>query len=158
MIDTVNIVYNESMIDRDMLDKQQESAFYTMGPGNSNVVVITYKDRSVFVDCVGEMYLTIPNIPAHLDVADNEVYNQEWEETIIRYTDDLINYGIDTDEKLNELNKRFSDNGYQIWHNNSWFEVYSTEDDFGYDVHHELHEAIDFAVAAIQEDEYWDNL
>jgi hypothetical protein len=104
------------------------------------------------------MYLTIPNIPAHLDVADNEVYNQEWEETIIRYTDDLINYGIDTDEKLNELNKRFSDNGYQIWHNNSWFEVYSKEDDFGYDVHHELDEAIDFAVAAIQEDEYWDNL
>lgn len=158
MIDTVNVVYNENMIDREMLDKQQESAFYTMGPGNSNVAVITYKDRTVFVDCVGEMYLTLPNIPADLDVADNEVYNQEWEETIIRYTDDLISFGIDTDEKLIELDKRFSANGYQIWHNNSWFEVYSEKDDFGYDVHHELHEAIDFAVAAIQEDEYWDNL
>jgi hypothetical protein len=71
MIDTVNVVYNENMIDRDMLDKQKDSAFYTMGPGNSNVVVITYKNRSVFVDCVGEMYLTIPNVPEHLDMTDN---------------------------------------------------------------------------------------
>ena len=48
MIDTVNVVYNENMIDRDMLDKQQDSAFYTMGPGNSNVVVVTREES--FID------------------------------------------------------------------------------------------------------------
>jgi hypothetical protein len=151
------VIYNESMIDWDMLDKQQDSAFYTMGD-TTNIAVVKHKGRKLFIDCLGEMYLTIPDVPEHLDMGDPEVYRQDWEERIVRYTSDLFELGIDTDEKLNKLNERFTAKGYEIWHNNSWFEVYSDEDDFGYDVFHELKEAVDFAIRTIKDDEYWDNL
>lgn len=149
----VTITYREKVP-----ENQQDSAFHTWNPGAENLAVVEYKGRKLFIDRVGDMYLSIPNIPEHLDVADEEVYSQNWEETVIRYTNDLLSFGIDTDEKLHALDDRFSNNGYQIWHMNSWFEVYSEDDDFGYEVYHEFYEAVDFALAAIKADEYWDNL
>ena len=134
----------------------QESAFYTYSAGSENIAEVTHKGRTLYIDRVGDMYLTIPDVPADLDMADPEVYNQEWPETVIRYTDDLESFGIKTDDQLRALDERFSKNGYEIWHNNSWFEVYSQDDDFGYEVYHELNEAIDFAFAAIQDEEYWE--
>jgi hypothetical protein len=135
----------------------QDPAFYTNIGNSETIAEVTHKGRTLYIDRVGEMYLSIPEVPAELDMADPEVYNQDWHETVIRYTDDLESFGIKTDDQLRALDERFSKNGYEIWHNNSWFEVYSDEDDFGYDVHHELNEAIDFAFAAIQDDEYWES-
>lgn len=131
-------------------ENQQDAAFHTWGPDNGNLAVVTYKDRKLFIDCVGEMYLVMLNVSPSGEISESQ--------DIIRYTDDLIAHGITTDEKLRWYTEITSNMGWEVWHNNSWFEVYSEDDDFGYDVHHEFYEAVDFALANIKEDEYWDNL
>jgi hypothetical protein len=152
------INYNESMIDWAMWDEQQDAAFYTV-TGIDEIASVDYKNRTLSIVATGEMYLTIPDVPEHLDMSDDEVYNQDWEETVVRYTSDLFKLGIDTDEKLRELDERFSKKGYQIWHMNPWFELFSpTHEDFGWEVYDDPKEAIKAAVKFIQEDEYWDNL
>lgn len=136
------------------LETRQDSAFYTW-PGTTGIAVVEHGGRKVYVDCVGEMYLSVPEIPAHLDVADDEVYRQDWPHIVVRYADQLSEIGVHTDADLENLDKRFSQNGYEIWHMNSWFEVWSDEDDFGYDTFHSVSEAIDAAVQYIQDEEYW---
>ena len=64
------------------------------------------------------------------------------EYSVVRYTDDLAEYGINTDAEL----QAFADKGedYFIWDNNPWFEVCSRKDgdqDLN-EVYHELDEAI----------------
>lgn len=152
-VDGVTITYRE-VIPED----RQDAAFYVWENGAENLAVVDYNGRKLFIDRVGEMYLTIPDLPAELDMADDSVYSKAWEETVIRYTDQLEAAGIKNDFHLKMLDDRFSKKGYEIWHMNAWFEVFSQDDDFGYEVYHDFYEAVDFAVAAIKDDEYWDNL
>lgn len=133
-----------------------DPAFYVYSNGAEEVAYLHYKDRTIYVDRVGEMYLAIPEVPKDLDMADDDVYNRDWPETLIRYTNDLEAFGITNDEELRQLDERFSMKGYEIWHNNAWFEVYSDNDDFGYDVYHDWKEAVEFAKTAIRDDEYWE--
>lgn len=138
-------------------ENKQDAAFYTW-PGTTNVAVVKHEGRTVYVDCVGEMYLCVPNVPEGLDLSDPEVYNYPWDETVIRYTDQLQEIGVRTDADLAELDRRFSSNGYEIWHMNSWFEVWSPDDEFGYDAFHSISEALDFAKKCIVDNEYWETL
>jgi len=65
--------------------------------------------------------------------------------SVVRYTDDLAEYGINTDAEL----RAFEDKGedYFVWDNNPWFEVWSNKDgDQDLDeVFHELDDAIAYA-------------
>jgi hypothetical protein len=131
-------------------ENQQDAAFHTHGPGNNCLAVVEHKGRKLFIDCVGEMYLIMLNITPEGEINEGR--------DVIRYTDDLISHGITTDEKLRWYTEMTSEMGWEVWHMNPWFEVFSEEDDFGYGVYHEFYEAVDFALDAIKEDEYWDNL
>lgn len=61
-------------------------------------------------------------------------------EDILRYTSDLLEAGIDSDEKLYKL----MDSGSFV--NNSWYEVWSTEDtDYYSEPLHDIDEACQYA-------------
>lgn len=63
---------------------------------------------------------------------------------VIRYTSDLLEAGIDTDEKLSELEKRLE------WVNNNWFEIYEEgADGDWWEVHETLEEGIEAARYAL---------
>lgn len=143
------VIYNESIVDISKLPTRQDAAFYTWGPGPTNVATITRGGRKLYIDCVGEMYLVVPSIDGDKVV----------EDSVIRYSDDLENAGITSDEILNYVTTYWSmKNGYEIWHMNSWFEVYSDVEDFGYNVWHEVDEAVEACKGYLLEDEYWENV
>jgi hypothetical protein len=132
-------------------ENQQDAAFHTHGPGNNCLAVVEHKGRKLFIDCVGEMNILM------LAIVDGKINEPDSGERM-RYTCDIINAGINTDRDLYNYLQQTQELGYDVVRNNSWFEVFSEDDDFGYDVYHEFYEAVDFALAAIKEDEYWDNL
>ena len=70
--------------------------------------------------------------------------------SVVRYTDDLAEYGINTDAEL----RAFADKGedYFIWDNNPWFEVWSNKDG-DQDLEEVFHE-LDDAIACANE--LWD--
>lgn len=77
--------------------------------------------------------------------------DDEGNEHTIRYTDDLDNLGIDTDEKLYEMNKL--DEEKWCWVHNSWYEVWDASvDEFEVEEYcsepfDTLDEAVAFAIA-----------
>ena len=109
---------------------RQDSAFYTLGDGNTTIASVTYEDRELFVLCLGEMRFVY---------GDRTIYT----------ADDLLSAGITSDSKLNKA----SDKGGE-WVNNSWFEIYDSEvGDTDLQVYHSASEAIEQAIAQIQERE-----
>ena len=126
-------------------ENQQDSAFHTMSADFEGLATLTYRTRVVYVCRAGEMRIEVPQFDA----------DGEWSHSdTIRYTDDLESIGIDTDEKLAELSEKYQD--YDIWQNNSWFEVYSDDYPDG-EIYHEFNEAIKGALEFIKDDEYWDD-
>ena len=74
------------------------------------------------------------------------------EEEVIRYTDQLLGFGITNDEELG----KWTGKGEEVfdWGNNSWFEVLSKEDgDFYSEAIYELDEAIAYAMRLNEEEE-----
>jgi hypothetical protein len=66
------------------------------------------------------MYLSVPRI------YDGQL--QEHGADVLRYTQDLEAYGLDTDSKVHQFTKQMCTNlGYEVWHMNNWFEVYDDE-------------------------------
>ena len=112
---------------------RQDSAFYT----DDNSPQTVWQDRAVdyYVVRNGKM-----RIHARL--------NNESEPVVIRYSDQLISYGVDSDEKLAALegNPDFD------WVNNSWFEVWGVDNEEDIDnVYDTLDEAISAARAMNEE-------
>jgi len=104
---------------------RQDSAFYT----NGDSYVVWEEDKNPFyVMSVGEMRI--------------HATDKSGSPVVIRYTDQLEEFGIKTDKELAE----WSEKGEEVfsWVNNSWFEIYSTED--SYFVSEPLH-ALDEAIA-----------
>ena len=109
---------------------EQDACFYVW----SNDYEIVWQDSTLpdprfYVARNGEMRI-------HIRKSTDDEYS------VVRYTDDLAEYGINTDAEL----KAFADKGedYFIWDNNPWFEVCSRKDgdqDLN-EVYHELDEAI----------------
>lgn len=99
---------------------QQGSEFYCYGGGQTVLAQLKRDGRLVTVVANGEMYLSIPRI------YDGQL--QEQGADVIRYTQDLEAYGLDTDLKVHQFTKQMCTNlGYEVWHMNNWFEVYDDE-------------------------------
>lgn len=66
----------------------------------------------------------------------------------LRYWNDLIAVGIDTDEKLSNYTAEMLEKNHEVWVNNSWYEIC---DEYGecLEICHELTDAIDFAVSSL---------
>ena len=109
---------------------RQDSAFYTDNEG-TQVVWDKDENKRFYVVRNGEMRIH---------------YSPDLEsQTVIRYTDQLEEIGVKTDEDL----EKFTALGDEMftWIHNSWFEVYDEKDsDFFSDPIHELDEAVKFAV------------
>ena len=110
---------------------RQDSAFYTNSAG-TEVVWESREFPRFYVVRNGEM-----RIHAKRGAA-------EFDPTVIRYTDQLEEFGIKTDEQLNEWTDKGDE--YFLWVNNSWFEVYDEKDkDWFSEPIDNLTEAVEFA-------------
>jgi hypothetical protein len=99
---------------------RQSSEFYCYGEGETHIARVTNGENTLYVVANGEMYLSIP------EIVDGELVERG--ATVIRYTDRLEEAGIQTDRDLHVLLKQVCVNlGYQIYHNNNWFEVYNDD-------------------------------
>jgi len=106
---------------------RDDPAFYTWDTPEW-VASVEIDGRALEAWVVGEMRIDLPN------------------EDIIRYTDDLISAGIDTDEKLNKIGNE--DDSFDAWINNSWIELRDYEgewigDFFSGHVYHSVSEAVE---------------
>ena len=73
-------------------------------------------------------------------ITNNETENR----VVIRYTDQLEDFGIKNDKELAE----WSDKGEEVfsWVHNAWFEIFSVKDlDWNSEPFHDLQEAADYA-------------
>ena len=107
-----------------MSETRNDSAFHTYGDSD---VVWEEDNNPFYVRCVGEMRI--------------HATDKDGDTVVIRYTDRLEDFGIKNDQQLAE----WSNKGEEVfsWVNNSWFEIYSTEDpDFVSEPLHDLDEAI----------------
>lgn len=125
----------------------QMAEFYRYQEGYENYATITYDDRVVEVECGGQMYLSIP------DLVNGEL--NETDANIIRYSDDLIAAGITDDIQLTQFIKTISNSGYEVYHMNPWWEVFSHNCDMG-EIYDTFYEAVDGGVDYILDDRNWD--
>lgn len=126
---------------------RQSAEFYVWGQGHETYATITYLDRTVDVERGGDMYLSIP-----------EIVNGELSEDnpkIIRYSDDLIAAGIKDDIQFHQYLKTLGYAGWQVYHENPWWEVFAHNEDMG-EVYDTFYEAIDGAIDYITEDRNWE--
>ena len=108
----------------------QDSAFYTNEAG-TEVVWDNDPNKRFYVVRAGEMRIHATKDGEHIEV--------------IRYTDQLRDFGITDDAAL----AVWSAKGEEVfsWVNNSWFEVYDTNDSYYFsDPLHSLDEAVEFAL------------
>jgi CRP-like cAMP-binding protein len=114
---------------------KQDSAFFTYSAGTE----VVWEDVACdyYVVRAGEM-----RIHAVSDSGD---------EVVIRYSDQLQDFGIKTDAELAEWSAKPEE--VFSWVNNSWFEVYTEKDtDFFSEPFHSLDEAIAYAVSLDKEE------
>lgn len=105
---------------------QTDSAFYCWSGGWEVLATIKSGDREFHIGSNGEMRINLP---------DGDV---------IRYTEDLLSAGIDTDEKLAEFSAKYAN--HDVWVNNNWFEFYELDTN---DEWWEVCETIEEAVNAV---------
>jgi hypothetical protein len=107
-------------LDSETTRNRQGSEFYCWGGGQTVLAQLKRDGHLVTVVANGEMYLSVPRI------YDGQL--QEHGADVLRYTQDLEAYGLDTDLKIHQFTKQVCMNmGYEVWHMNNWFEVYDDE-------------------------------
>lgn len=126
------------------LINRKDPAFYVLD-ANEHVYITEVsnpdKNRTVFVYCDGMMRLNLWESV--------EARNMGLDPSVIRYTDDLLSYGIDSDKKLEEAEPRIE------WINNAWFDLYSDDTWFDH-VCHDIEDAVEIAKAYTIDDELWE--
>jgi hypothetical protein len=125
---------------------KQMPEFYVWQEGYESYATITYEDRVVEVERGGEMYLSIPNLV-------NGELNDEGE-NIVRYSDQLESAGIADDIQLTQFIKTISNSGFEVYHQNPWWEVFSHNSDMG-EVYDTFYDAIDGGIDYILDDRNW---
>jgi hypothetical protein len=125
---------------------KQMPEFYVWQEGYESYATITYEDRVVEVERGGEMYLSIPNLV-------NGELNDEGE-NIVRYSDQLESAGITDDIQLTQFIKTISNSGFEVYHQNPWWEVFSHNSDMG-EVYDTFYEAVDGGIDYILDDRNW---
>jgi hypothetical protein len=118
--------------------EQLDSAFYVE---DSNVLAsVSDGERRIGVFCVGEMRILFP---------EGGVENPTPDYRVLRYTSDLLEVGIDTDSKLSDFTDYWLERGFDVWVNNSWFELFDLDAEVsGEDIEGEVYHSIDEAVDA----------
>lgn len=117
-----------------------DPAFYTW-TGNDLVATVALGDKRIGVYCDGEMRI-------HLwDTAQDKQSGKNYQ-SVIRYCNELKEYGITTDKELQAQENRIE------WINNSWYDLYDLNSGEHLDcVHYDIDEAI-LQASAILEDGY----
>jgi len=134
--DKFMVIYNNYF----RLDRQ-DSAFYTWD-GPEWVASVYWNNNSIEIWAVGEMKIQLP---------EDVLYEP------IRYTDKLLEFGIDNDADLYAMSTLYEK--YDIWHNNSWFEfrtpngMWLDEGTLTY-VFHDVSEAVDNAYLILENPAY----
>jgi hypothetical protein len=117
------------------MSKRQDASFYVNDAGHE--VVWEKDDNRFYVIRNGEMRI-------HARRED------EFEPTVIRYTDQLESFGITTDEELSKWTDK--DDEFFHWANNAWFEVCDSKDpDYFSEPYHSLNDAIGQAEVLLSE-------
>ena len=127
---------------------KQMPEFYVYQEGAESYAQITYLDRVVDVERNGEMYLSIP------DLINGEL-NEDYQ-NIVRYSDQLEDAGISDDIQLTQFIKTISNSGYQVYHNNPWWEVFAHNEDMG-EIYDTFYEAVDAGIDYITDDSNWED-
>ncbi len=126
----------------------KDSAFYTWDASeHTHTATVTFGERTIRIFTDGEMRIHLWESKEARERGDSP--------EVIRYSDGLVENGIDTDTKLHQ-----ADHDERIeWINNSWFDLYAygegIEDGWLNSVQHDLDEAILQASALIEDDEFW---
>ena len=126
---------------------KQMPEFYVWQEGAESFAQITYLDRVVDIERNGEMYLSIP------DLVNGEL--NEDHQNIVRYSDQLESAGITDDIQLTQFIKTISNAGYEVYHQNPWWEVFAHNEDMG-EVYDTFYEAVDAAIDYIMDDRWWE--
>jgi hypothetical protein len=125
---------------------KQMPEFYVWQEGAESFAQITYLDRVVDIERNGEMYLSIP------DLVNGEL--NEDHQNIVRYSDQLESAGITDDIQLTQFIKTISNAGYEVYHQNPWWEVFAHNEDMG-EIYDTFYEAIDAGIDYITDDSNW---
>lgn len=140
---------------------RDDPAWYTYADGHDLVVRVTKGDRQIGIYADGEMRIRVYRM---------ESGNLE-QQGVIRYFDQLGEYGIKNDTDLVDMTSLPWVDGYMDTYgpnpqgfyygldHNSWFDLY-TDDEHLDCVHHSLTEAIEQAAKIVNDDldELWANL
>jgi len=126
---------------------KQMPEFYVWQEGYESYATITYLDRVVEIERGGEMYLSIPDVS-------KEGLSEHYQ-NIVRYSDDLSDIGINDDIQLTQFIKTISNSGYQVYHQNPWWEVFAHNEDMG-EIYETFYEAVDAGIDCILDDKGWD--
>lgn len=134
-------------VETELKPYQEDASFYVWDSTHNLVATITNNERVIYVYCDGEMRINLwKSAKARKRGDDPEV---------IRYCDDLIGTGIDTDKKLSDA----FEEGRLEWINNAWFDLYANEGEGWLNaVTYELSDAINQAMGLILDDEVWQSL
>lgn len=134
-------------------DEREDSCWYTYWSGHDLVAYVMKGERTVTIHADGEM-----RIEAYKKVGEEYVY-----EGVIRYSDDLEEFGITKDSDLwgldhvpdTDLDMRGPNrNGYYyVIDNNSWFDLYTEEGEHLDCVCDVLTDAIESATYIVNDDE-----
>lgn len=121
---------------------REDSAWYTYQSQHDAVVTVSNGEREITVYADGEMRVHI---------------EQDGDIVVVRYCDRFPENGINNDAEIFEA----SEDGRLEWVNNSWFDLYATDNTVGDDgwldcVHHSLTDAIEQATALLSHDELWE--
>lgn len=127
---------------------RQAPEFYVWGNGHESYATITYLDRVVEVERGGDMYLSVPELV-------NGELNED-NQNIIRYSDQLESAGIKDDIQFHQFLKTLGYAGWQVYHENPWWELFIHNDDLGA-VYDTFYEAVDAAIEYIKEDSNWED-
>ncbi len=126
---------------------KQAAEFYVWGEGYESYATITYLDRVVEVERGGEMYLSIPELV-------NGELNED-HQNIVRYSDQLESAGITDDIQFHQFLKTMGYAGWQVYHMNPWWEVFSHNEDMD-EVYDTFYEAVDCGIDYILDDSNWE--
>ena len=117
-----------------------DSAFYMDGFGV--LASVSNGERRLGVFCVGEMRILFP---------EGGVENPTPDYRTLHSTSDLLEVGIDTDSKLSDFTDYWLERGFDVWRNNSWFELFDLDaevsgEDLEWEVYYSIDEAVDDAL------------
>jgi len=130
------------------ISAKKDPAFYVWdADAHQHTASVIMGDRLIRVFCDGKMRINL------WDSAEARERGDDPE--VIRYSDQLVGAGLNTDKKL----WKAVDAGRIEWDNNAWFDLYAygdgIEDGWLNCVHHDLDEAILQASGLIKDDEFW---